>query len=357
MSAPRSMLAILAALSLGVLACATILPGSSTRVVGSGNVIEETRSFEGINGVSLDTLGDMHIVLGGKEQLTIRAEDNILPYLETEIQGGVLHIRTQPNLGLSTTRPIEYTLTVISLDSIAATSLGNIVAPDLEAQNFSISASSSGDITLGELGATRVKINLSSIGSVDLAGIQAAQLDVSISSSGDLNIQAGQAKAQDIRLSSIGSYHAENVDSPPVEGSTYPASEFSVHIDSSGNAFLGSIAAEQADLETSSLGVIQIKALYADQLTVGISSTGDIEINGGTVLSQRITLSSVGDYNAAELSSQTAQANLSSSGSATIQVSETLQADLSSSGNLNYIGSPKVNASTTSSGDVIQIGK
>jgi hypothetical protein len=77
MAIPRPLLPVFGALSLVVLACTTILPDSSTRVVGSGNVVEETRSFEGIRGVSLDTQGDMHIVLGTKEELTIRVSESL----------------------------------------------------------------------------------------------------------------------------------------------------------------------------------------------------------------------------------------------------------------------------------------
>ena len=46
---------------------------------------------------------------------------------------------------------------------------------------------------------------------------------------------------------------------------------------------------------------------------------------------------------------------LSSSGSATIQVSDQLSGTLSSSGNVYYIGNPVMNINVTSSGKAIQI--
>ena len=65
-----------------------------------------------------------------------------------------------------------------------------------------------------------------------------------------------------------------------------------------------------------------------------------MDILGGEVGYQDITVSSSGSYQARELESETADVLLSSSGSATILVKDQLSANLTSSGDLRYLGNP-----------------
>ncbi|HEX6384545.1 MAG TPA: DUF2807 domain-containing protein, partial [Anaerolineae bacterium] len=60
---------------------------------GSGTVVRDDRPVAGIRGVTLATLGDMTIELGDEESLVVEAEDNLLPYPETEVRSGILTIR------------------------------------------------------------------------------------------------------------------------------------------------------------------------------------------------------------------------------------------------------------------------
>ena len=100
-----------------------------------------------------------------------------------------------------------------------------------------------------------------------------------------------------------------------------------------------------------------MSVLNADTLEVDIGSDGNLDIAGGQVKTQNITISSSGNYAAQDLASDEADVRLSSSGSATIWVQDNLKANLSSSGDLRYRGNPTVDATTSSSGNVIQIGE
>lgn len=160
-------------------------------VRGSGTVASESRPVAGIRGVTLATLGDMTIELGEQESLTIEAEDNLLPYLETEVRGGILTIHNTAGKSLLPTKPVRYYLTVTSLETLETTSSGNIAAPAMQADRFTAAINSSGDL--------------------HLAGITADRLEVEISSSGDLTIDAGQVVHQEVTLSSSGNYEADDV--------------------------------------------------------------------------------------------------------------------------------------------------
>ncbi|NHZ85140.1 MAG: hypothetical protein GWP19_04580 [Planctomycetia bacterium] len=52
--------------------------------------VTEVRTFSGIDGVALLGSGDVDITLGNKEEITIHAPADLIPYLLTEKKDGTL---------------------------------------------------------------------------------------------------------------------------------------------------------------------------------------------------------------------------------------------------------------------------
>ncbi len=226
-------------------ACNAVVAGRQA-VRGSGNVVSETRPVSGITGVGHGTIGDLTITLGETETLTVEAEDNLLPYLETPVINGSLTIRNKPGVSLLPTRPVRYHLTVKSLQSLADSSSGNISGPKITGQSISIALSSSGNITLD--------------------GVQADTLNVASSSSGVIKIHGGQAGRQVITLSSSGTYQAPDVKSQSAQ----------VIISSSGDATIW--VTDQLDATISSSGSVNFYG--SPQITQRISSSGKVNSRG-----------------------------------------------------------------------------
>lgn len=253
------MLVLCVLIIISVIACSFGIPATGNVIRGSGNVASEERALQGIKGVELAFEGEMTITLGDKESLIIESEDNLLPYIETRVSGGVLTIRNQPNTNLQPTQPIRYTLTVTRLESLMVSSSGNINAPALEESNFKIESKSSGDIHLAGLSATSLAVRISSSGDVSLDSLSADNLDIELSSSGKLEIGEGTVTQQDIDLSSSGTYDGGNVRCQLAD----------VRISSSGNATLWVI----------------------EKLDVRLSSSGDVSYYGNPQVNQQLTSS------------------------------------------------------------------
>lgn len=215
-------------------ACTSIVAGQQV-IRGSGKVDSESRPVSGITGVDHGTIGDLIISLGNQEALTVEAEENLLPYLETLVIDGKLTIRDKQGTNLRPTRPVRYHLTVKSLQSLDNSSSGNINAPKITGQNIAINLSSSGNITLTE--------------------VQADTLNVASSSSGQIKINGGQAGQQVINLSSSGKYQAPDVKSKSAQ----------VTLSSSGDANIW----------------------VTDQLTANLSSSGNINYFGSPQVTQQ----------------------------------------------------------------------
>jgi hypothetical protein len=169
-----------------VLLSACTVRGNEVR--GSGTLASQEQALSGVTGVTLATPGELIIQLGEPESLKIEMEENLLPYLETQVQDGVLSIGFKSGVGVEPTKPIRYDLKVKSLKTLINASLGNIHAPNLQAQNF--------------------KVEVDSVGNVDLAGLLAERLEVDLTSLGNLTISGGQAPHQDLTISSEGDYQA-----------------------------------------------------------------------------------------------------------------------------------------------------
>ncbi len=180
---------------------------------GSGHAISQDRDISNVTGINLTTVGNVYITVGDREALRIEAEDNLLPHLETKVHGGQLDIRTDNGVGLRPTRPINFYVTVKSLDCLTLAGSGNIEAPDVKAEHFQLRLSGHGDVRLGKLNAHIVQMSLSGAGNVHLDRMDAETIDVHISGSAGMTVREGLVKTQRITLSGVGSYDALNMQS------------------------------------------------------------------------------------------------------------------------------------------------
>ena len=161
------------------------LPGPA--VVGSGQVVEETRAVQDFHAVRFAAFGELVIRPGARESLVITADDNLLPYIETEVRNGTLEIRVNAAT-LNSANPIRYTLTVKSIDELIHSGAGNVDATGLTGADFDVRLTGAGNLTLTELALT-------------------GQLDSRLSGAGNLSV-AGTAARQDVSLSGFGEYRA-----------------------------------------------------------------------------------------------------------------------------------------------------
>ena len=155
---------------------------NSTRtVVGSGNIIEETRSVAGVTGgVVLSGIASLTIEQGAPEELILRTDDNLMAYILTEVRGGILEISKDPTVSLQPSRlqgtGIEADLTlnsINSIDSITLSGVGSIrVSHDLTTPRLELTKSGVGGIHIFNLDAQTLDVMISGIGGVTVDGGQ-----------------------------------------------------------------------------------------------------------------------------------------------------------------------------------------
>jgi putative autotransporter adhesin-like protein len=188
-------LALLAALFTGCLA---------NVVIGSGRVTTENRTVSNFDGISLSGIGDVTITQGDTEALTVEAEDNLMPYLKTEVRNGTLAIFVDNGNGrtaVSPTKPVRFNLSVKNLNSIDLSGAGGVKSASLKSDHLTIRISGAGSVNLDHLAATDVTSTLTGAGNVKVVGQVTSQAAVL---SGIGGYVAGDLSSQTARIDITG---------------------------------------------------------------------------------------------------------------------------------------------------------
>lgn len=134
--------------------------GPLETVRGSGNVITEGREVSGFTAVSLQGIGQLEIDQTGTESLSITADENLLPYIETSVRGGKLIISVQGNTLFNNVTELTYHVTVDTIDSVELDGAGSIEISHLDADDWQVNLDGTGNITAsGQANKQTVEIN------------------------------------------------------------------------------------------------------------------------------------------------------------------------------------------------------
>jgi hypothetical protein len=161
-------------------------------VRGSGNVISVARQESGFDRISVS--GGMHLYLsqGDEEMLEIEAEDNILPYIESYVEDGLLVVRYERGRSFRTQYPVRVHAVMVEVREITGSGGSQIQTKNIESDALSIV--------------------LSGGGSGEFMSIETDHLTVNFSG-GSRGTFSGRAAEQVVRVSGGGRYHAGEVES------------------------------------------------------------------------------------------------------------------------------------------------
>lgn len=184
MPALRARHLLLVALAAALAGCSLV---RAEVVTGSGIVASEARAVDDFTAVELAGSGDVTIQFGPTAGLTIEADDNLLPYLTSQVRGDRLVLGTRFNVDLITNNPIRYLVTVRELTAVTLPGSGTINIDPLQAEVVDFSLPGSGNILASGL-AEAVDVALQGSGNIDLGGLQAATGNVRLGGSGNVTV-------------------------------------------------------------------------------------------------------------------------------------------------------------------------
>lgn len=174
------------------------------KIKGNGNVVTIKRQTGNYEGIAVGGFYEVELVDGEEGTITLRGEDNILEYIETEVRGGTLTIKSRDNVQLrpSSGEIIFVTIPVDKIDAIRLSGSGKVVGKKtFEANNFKIHTSGSKNAAL-TVNAKSLKVISSGSSNITLSGTT-ERLDVT--SSGSSNLRAFELTTDTADIASSGS--------------------------------------------------------------------------------------------------------------------------------------------------------
>ena len=128
------------------------------------------------------------IRVGEKQSVVVKADDNLLDRVTTEVQSGKLVIANTPG-SFTTKSPMSVELNVPTLNALTLTGSGNIVVSNIEADSLKVTLPGSGTLT-GSGTATRLDVTVGGSGTVQFPRLVANDVRALVSGSGTIFITA-----------------------------------------------------------------------------------------------------------------------------------------------------------------------
>jgi hypothetical protein len=201
MTLHRLALAALAA-TLSLVAAGPASAFFGTTVTPSGKVVTEARDAKGFSGVSLAIPGTLVVRQGEPASVSVEADDNLLPEIETVVERGVLKARFKRSLSISGRATIRLLVVAPKVDSLAVSGSGDILSEAIRSEALDISVAGSGDVRIAKLEAASLKVSISGSGDVKAAG-KVESVSANIAGSGD--VEAARLEARRAKVSIAGS--------------------------------------------------------------------------------------------------------------------------------------------------------
>jgi len=181
------------ALAACALACIAVAPQAEAvdwswsrgeQVQGSGKIVRQARDVAHFDGVALSLQGNVEIRSGSaREGVTVEADDNLLPLIETVVEDGTLKIRAKKDANLRS-RNLKFVVQARDVDRLSLGGAGNIEA----------------DVVRGG----RVKLDVGGSGAIKVRRLEGESVSVALGGSGDLKVQDGTARSMSISIGGSG---------------------------------------------------------------------------------------------------------------------------------------------------------
>jgi len=174
------------------------------RINGNGHIISQQRTINGVNAIK--AMGDFDVLVEQDlpENLSIVADDNVIPYILTNVSGnGTLEIKAKEHYRLNATQPIQIRVKLENLEGAYIIGSGSITGNGKfsGAKELHTEIAGSGKIKL-TVNTPSVTSKIAGMGTISLDG---ETKDETISIAGSGTIKCADLKAENVNVKIAGS--------------------------------------------------------------------------------------------------------------------------------------------------------
>lgn len=197
----KKILLVLIASSLVLTSCRDIF---GKRIRGNGQVTTETREASSYSGIDVSGAIDVYISQDSVPSLKVETDENLVEYIETHNDGGMLHIHERDNINLRPSKKIKVYVAGPGLNKFHASGACNIFSQNeiSSSKMIDIKLSGASDVKM-QVNAPRVSADLSGAGTIQLKG---NTRDFKVEGSGSTDIKCFDLMTEntEVRISGAG---------------------------------------------------------------------------------------------------------------------------------------------------------
>jgi hypothetical protein len=177
--------------------------GGGEQVKGNGNVKRQAREIGHFTGLAMALPGKVEVRNGAAEGITIEADDNLLPLIETVVEDGTLKIRNRNRTNIQT-RNLKIVVQARELDRLALAGSGSIEADRVNGSKLSFDVGGSGTIKVGKAEGQAISVNLGGSGGLKVEDGSARSLSASIGGSGTVDMARVRVEKASVTVAGSG---------------------------------------------------------------------------------------------------------------------------------------------------------
>jgi Putative auto-transporter adhesin, head GIN domain len=187
-------------------------------VAGSGNIVNENREISNFKAIEVGGIFQVEITAQKDFSVEIQADDNLLPLIKTEVDGGVLKIESTEKF--KSKSPIIVKISAPNIEEMEVSGASKVSLVDLNNESLNVNASGASKITIA--GVTKIlDVDVSGASKVDAENLKSE--DTSIEASGASSV--GVSVYGDLKTNASGASNIRYSGTPKnVENKTSGAS-------------------------------------------------------------------------------------------------------------------------------------
>jgi len=221
----------------------SVFGGAEAHVMGSGHVVDVARPVGPFSALVIDGPVDVDAHAGPHPGVSVHADDNLVPLVETTVEGDTLVVRMRKGSSIHTNKALRVDVEFSTLNQTR--------------QN------GSGDLRVHAPGGARLESTIAGSGDLRIDDAQLGSFALRVAGSGDVQVRG---RADDARFEIVGS--------GDVDAADFPARRVAVDVNGSGDVHVNAVDA--LDARVSGSGDVTYRG-HPHDVSRRVSGSGSIE--------------------------------------------------------------------------------
>jgi hypothetical protein len=156
-----------------------------SKIEGSGNPLRAVREVSGFTGVDVGGIFEVEITAGKEYSVQVHADDNLLPYIRTEVDGGVLQIATTQRISSHT--PLRVVVSAPEIEHVDVSGVSKVFLSGVRNSELGIHTSGASKLKLeGET--SELTVEVSGASNIDAASLRSKNASVEASGASKVSV-------------------------------------------------------------------------------------------------------------------------------------------------------------------------